>query len=256
MYLVILVIILAIAFLPHIDSDKLYNHLSQWVNKMSPELLASIEGVVARAGCTRTWEKYLLLWFVLGFPCGFLYFIFAVQMGIYNFGIHFSLSFSFFLGYLILVVVGRRRQKLMQADIRAVYRALKLVLRAGGTGEDALRAAIKYTKVLQKPLEGVLINWGEASYELLKLRNKFKGVDIENLVAYLLEVKKGISQGLIENIERQEQQMVFENGIAQAKANQLDDDIAQVTFSLFLLSQVYLVVMPLINENVRTFQNF
>lgn len=252
----ILLLILLIAFAPYVSSDKINDVLQRWASKLLPELVVSIEKVVSRAGFPKVWEKYLLLWFFLGFPLGFLYFYIAAKLQVYSFGLQCLISLSFFLGYLFLHLMGSRRERMIKADIRAVYRALKLVTRAGGSGEDALHKALKYTKILHQPLEGVLINWGEASYELMKLRTKYKGVDIENLVAYLLEVKKGISQGLIDNIERQEQQMVFEKEKDEARANQLDDDIAQITFSLFLLSQVYLVVMPLINENVRTFQQF
>lgn len=251
--------LLIIGFLPHLNNIKIKSITgicTSILKKTVPKIVIEIEKVVRTLGVENKnrWVFLMSTWFVCSFPLGILYMLISNKLFQTSYFIYFLISFSPFLGYFILDIQGKRRYSKINHDIRQVYRALKIVTRAGGSGEDAIKKAIKYTTVLKKHLEGVLINWGEAEYEFLKLRNMINNIEFETLITYLLEIKNDITPELIDNIERQEHQMALQYAKELEEKNKRDDGIAQLSFGLLLLAQFYLVAMPLINENIRIFE--
>jgi len=252
--------LLLVGFLPHFSLDRIYNLWFQLVKRVMPELFVEIETLVRESGLNKQWEALLVLWFSLSIPAASIFFAITLKYSIFNYLfnllVFLGTSISPFVTYLLIRLKGRRRYKSINSDIRQVYRSLRLVLRAGGTAEEALSKGVKYTTILQNYLEGVLVNWGDSGEYLDQMRKRFNNLEVDSLAAYLLEIKRDVSPELVKSIERQEKRLADFRVQEIERAVKRDETQAQVIFVLFLIAQFYLVAMPIINEAASVFRSF
>lgn len=248
---------LSIAFIPHLNFRKLYLRWIELLKNIIPEVFPALDQAFQKAGLSKKWKDALLFFISLSTPVGIFYLMVAhIQDGIHlrDMSNYILISFSPFVGYGLVVFIGKRRHQRLSNDIRQIYRSLRLVLRSGGTCENAIRKSVNYTTVLKPYLEGLLVNWGSADYELLKIRDTFKTVPVESLVAYLIELKNGINQTLIENVERQERFLSDELTRGVERDNEIVEKVTQGSFILFLFAQFYLFGMPLFEYSMQVFR--
>lgn len=253
--LILIALLLFFAFIPFLRIG-IYEIWIDVLKKLMPELFWEVEKAVSKSGLPKTWEFYLLIAFSLTAPLGGIYLLvayFFFKISMVNFVL---ISVSPFLVYGYVYLKGAIRFRNINNDVRQVYRVLRLVLTAGGAGEDAISKAIKYTSDITPSLEGLLINWGSAEDELMKMKDLYKTPEVDALVSFIFEVKRSITPRLVTSIERQERSLGNSQSREIQKANKRDEAFSNAFYFLFLFSQFYLLVQPLIVESTRVFTTF